>query len=163
MSESAGERRCRLAPGAAVGITEDMIDAQVRAFYAKVRIDPNLGPIFASVVDDWEPHLLRMIDFWSSVLLMSGRYKGNPVAKHSALDLHAAHFAKWLCLFVETAGETCPAAAADLFRQKAEMIAESLQMSAAIARGDTSKPSLRTIPPTEAARCGKQLLPARDP
>ncbi|MPZ37137.1 MAG: preprotein translocase subunit TatC [Rhizobiales bacterium] len=136
MTEATDERRKRLAPGTAAGVTEAMIDAQVRVFYAKVQRDPALGPIFSRVVDDWEPHLLRMVDFWSSVLLMSGRYKGNPVAKHAPLDLRPTHFARWLHLFAETASEICPLQAADLFRQKAAMIAESLQLAAAVARGE---------------------------
>lgn len=136
MEESTQERRRRLAPGAGVGITEALIETQVRAFYAKIQRDPALGPIFAQAVEDWEPHLMRMTQFWSSVLLMAGSYKGNPVAKHLPLDLRPTQFARWLHLFAETADETCPPAAAALFRQKAEMIAESLQLSAAVARGE---------------------------
>lgn len=136
MTETTNDRRARLSPGAAAGVTEQMIETQVRTFYGKIRLDPELGPIFASVIEDWEPHLLRMMDFWSSVLLMTGRYKGNPVAKHHTLDLRADHFKQWLALFIATARETCPPAAAALFRTKAEMIAESLQMAAAIARGE---------------------------
>lgn len=140
MTETIQERRQRLAPGTAAGVTEAMIDKQVRTFYAKVRRDPEIGPIFERVVDDWEPHLLRMVDFWSAVLLMSGRYKGNPVARHAPLDLGPAHFARWLQLFAETADEVCPEEAASLFQQKAAMIAESLQLAAMIGRGEA--PSL---------------------
>lgn len=136
MSETTEERRKRLAPGASAGITDALIEAQVRAFYQKVQRDPAIGPIFTRIVDDWEPHLLRMIDFWSSVLLMTGRYKGNPVAKHYPLGLRPTHFARWLHLFSETANEICPPEAAALFRQKAEMIAESLQLAATVARGE---------------------------
>jgi hypothetical protein len=51
--------------------------------YAKVRADSELGPIFKRAIPgDWGPHLATMHDFWSSIMLTSGRYKGNPVAVH---------------------------------------------------------------------------------
>lgn len=76
----------RAGPGVAVGVTEEMIHAVVHAFYAKVRRDPALGPIFARVIGDtWDTHLAKMCDFWSSVLLMTGRFKGTPMAAHARL------------------------------------------------------------------------------
>ena len=81
---------------AETGIDEMMIDQLVRGFYAQVRDDDMLGPIFASKIDDWEPHLQRMCAFWSSVVLMSGRYHGQPMAKHLLLPIDAGHFDRWL-------------------------------------------------------------------
>ena len=70
----------------AAPITEDTIRTLIDRFYDKVRADPELGPIFARAIPaDWEPHLATMRNFWSSVMLTSGRYKGNPVAKHLAV------------------------------------------------------------------------------
>jgi truncated hemoglobin YjbI len=46
----------------------------VQRFYDRVRVDEVLGPIFATRIKDWEPHLERMWAFWSSVALMTGRY-----------------------------------------------------------------------------------------
>jgi hemoglobin len=129
--------RAHLAPGYAAGVTEGMIHDQVHRFYAKVRADPTLGPIFDRVIEDWEPHLEKMCDFWSSVLLMSGRFKGAPMVAHARIPgIGPAHFARWLELFGETAAETCPPAAAELFVTKAEMIAQSLQLGIAAARGE---------------------------
>ena len=59
---------------ARTGITEPLIERLVREFYAKVRADAVLAPIFEARIEDWEPHLERMCAFWSSVALMSGRY-----------------------------------------------------------------------------------------
>ena len=73
------EQRRLIAPGYAVGVTEEMIHDLVHAFYAKVRRDPALGPIFNRVIDDWDHHLAKLCDFWSSVTLMSGRFKGAPM------------------------------------------------------------------------------------
>lgn len=113
------------------GIDEAMIDRLVRAFYDRVRADPVLGPIFASRIKDWDPHLERMCAFWSSVALMSGRYHGQPMEKHLPLPIDARHFDRWLGLFEETARQICPASAADHFIERAQRIAESLELGVA--------------------------------
>jgi hemoglobin len=130
------EQRRQIAPGYAVGVTEEMIHDLVHAFYAKVRRDPALGPIFNRVVDDWDHHLEKLCDFWSSVTLMTGRFKGAPMAAHTRVpDIRPTHFARWLHLFAETAAEICPPEAAALFVAKSQMIGQSLQLGIAAARG----------------------------
>jgi len=111
-------------------IEEETIRRLVHGFYAKVRADAELGPIFARVIgDDWDAHLAKMCDFWSAVMLTTGRYQGNPMATHLKLEgVSPAHFARWLALFRETAGEVCDAPVAALFVARAENIARSLQM-----------------------------------
>src|SRR5258708_8503803 len=81
---------------ARTGITEAMIERLVRGFYAKVRADAVLAPIFEAQIGDWEPHLQQMCPFWSSVALMSGRYHGSPMVKHLPLPVDADHFDRWL-------------------------------------------------------------------
>lgn len=132
--------RARLAPGTAAGVTEPMIEALVHAFYGKVRRDPALGPIFDRVIGDgWDEHLARMCDFWSSVLLMTGRFKGAPMAAHIQVGgIRGTHFARWLHLFGQTADEVCPPPAAALFKVRAEMIAQSLQLGIAASRGEAA-------------------------
>jgi hemoglobin len=138
------QRRPRVGPGAAVGVDEAMIRDQVHAFYAKVREDPEIGPVFTARITDWGPHLERMCAFWSSVLLMTGRYHGRPMQMHAAIsEITPAHFARWLALFAETARETCPPAAGALFVAKAEMIAESLKLGIGFARGEL--PPLKAV------------------
>ncbi|WP_245728504.1 group III truncated hemoglobin [Oceanicella actignis] len=114
---------------ARTGLDEARIEALVRRFYDKVRADPELGPIFAARISDWEPHLARMVDFWSSVALMTGRYHGAPVPRHMGLGARWAHFARWLELFRETAAETCPPEGAAFVVERAERIARSLHMA----------------------------------
>ena len=65
------------------GITEAMIKRLVRGFYAKVRADAVLAPVFDARIRDWEPHLAQMCAFWSSVALMTGRYHGTPIDRKS--------------------------------------------------------------------------------
>src|SRR4051794_38717305 len=63
------EGRRLIAPGTAVGVTEEMIRTLVQVFYGRVRKDSALGPIFNEAVGDWENHLEKLADFWSSVTL----------------------------------------------------------------------------------------------
>ena len=109
--------------------SEAQIAALVHAFYDKVREDAALGPIFNAAIADWGPHLDKMCAFWSSVMRMSGRYHGNPMAAHIRLkSVQPEHFTRWLELFGETAREICPPQMARSFEAKAQTIARSLQM-----------------------------------
>lgn len=112
-------------------VTEDDIRQLVDRFYVKIRSDPELAPIFLRVIPgDWQPHLNKMYAFWSSVMLTSGRYKGNPVAKHLAVEgIKLELFERWLTLFDETCGELFDERLAAEFRAKAARIAESLKLA----------------------------------
>ena len=129
-------RRARITADimAKTGITEPMIDLVVRGFYDRVRKDTLLGPIFENHITGWDTHLLRMVSFWSSVILMSGRYQGNPMEKHKNLSVNVVHFQRWLAVFDETLKEVCHPAARAYFTERAERIAQSLMIG--IARTD---------------------------
>lgn len=113
-------------------ITEASIANLIDRFYAAVRRDPVLAPVFEAAIadDEWPEHLATMRRFWSSVMLSSGRYSGNPVAVHRAVrGLQRPMFARWLALFEATAGELfAPDEAANLVA-KAQRIATSLQLA----------------------------------
>lgn len=128
---------------ARTGIDEAMIERLLHAFYARIRADEVLGPIFAARIADWDPHLQRMCAFWSSVALMSGRYHGRPMPAHARLPVDASHFDHWLALFEATARDVCPPAATDLFIGKARMIAQSLELGVASYRGEVLAPGER--------------------
>jgi len=115
----------------AAAITEPEIRLLVDTFYRKVRADAVLGPIFVRAIPgDWQPHLEKMYAFWSSVMLTSGRYKGNPVAKHLAIPgMTPELFTRWLSLFDVACRELFDAGIAAAFRGKAERIAESLKLA----------------------------------
>jgi len=117
------------------GIGEAMIEMVVRAFYGRVREDPLLAPIFESRISEWEPHLEAMFAFWSSLTLQTGRYHGQPMAKHMPLAVDARHFDRWLALFEETARDLCSPAAAERFIERARRVAESLELGVASANG----------------------------
>lgn len=112
-------------------LSEDAIRQLVDRFYVKVRADPELGPIFERAIPgDWGPHLATMHDFWSSIMLISGRYKGNPVAIHLRVEgIEPQLFGRWLALFDETCQELFDDDVVDIFRMKAARIAESLKLA----------------------------------
>lgn len=131
------------------GVDEAMIERLVHRFYAQVQRDSLLGPVFAARITDWEPHLERMCGFWSSVMLRTGRYHGQPMPMHARLPVAGAHFDRWLALFEETAREVC-GAAADLFVERARRIAQSLELGIASSRGLLLGLDERLPPPAQA-------------
>ena len=111
----------------AIPITESEISELVDRFYAKVRIDPEIGPVFSDAVENWDAHLALLKDFWSTVLLTTGRYKGNPLLAHFRLPIEERHFVRWLALFTETATEVLSETHAALIAQKAQNIAANMK------------------------------------
>jgi len=126
--------------------SHDQLRAVIDAFYARVRADDRLGPIFAAHVADWDAHSERLADFWSSLMLGSGRYKGNPFAMHKpfAGDLDAALFERWLELWATTTREHFPADLAAEFQRKARRVAESLK--AGLLFNPADRPTMASAP-----------------
>ena len=110
--------------------TDDQIETLVATFYARIRRDEVLGPIFVNAIgEDWTAHLKTMCDFWSSVMNTTGRYKGKPIPAHIKLSgIEPRHFEHWLRLFAETVHELFDADLAALFLERAKRIAESLKL-----------------------------------
>lgn len=139
MSVSFG--RIGLSPGEAAGIDRDLIAAVVDDFYARVRADGMLGPIFDAAVHDWPSHLERLRMFWSSVTLMTGDYKGHPMQAHFRLPpLSDEHFQRWLGLFQETVDALCTPEQAEVFMIRARRIADSFRFGLATLRGQLAQP-----------------------
>lgn len=75
----------------------------VDSFYADVREDKLLGPVFNKRIEDrWPQHLDRMYTFWQTVLLEERTYFGAPFPVHRGLPVDFQHFDRWLELFVKT-------------------------------------------------------------
>ncbi|MEO8714807.1 MAG: group III truncated hemoglobin [Acetobacteraceae bacterium] len=113
-------------------VTEASIAEMVHAFYREVRKDAVLGPVFNTAIAEaaWPGHLDTMCRFWSAVMLTSGRYNGNPVAKHRAIAaIEQPMFDRWLALWEETASALFIAPIAAEFVLKATRIGTSLQMA----------------------------------
>jgi hemoglobin len=130
-------RRMQIAAGISekTGIDEAMIERVVHSFYGRVREDSLLGPVFDARIADWPKHLNRMCTFWSSVVLMSGQYHGQPMRVHLPLPVDATHFDRWLALFEATVREKCPPQAAAHFMERARRIAESMELGIATHNG----------------------------
>ncbi|MBN9309759.1 MAG: group III truncated hemoglobin [Devosia sp.] len=120
-------------------LDEAMVRAVVDAFYARARRDEVVGPVFNRVIapEDWPAHLDKIADFWSSMLLGTGRYMGRPMPRHIAIpELADTHFQRWLTLFRMTVEELCPPAVAALFVERAETIGNNFRIRIAQFRGE---------------------------
>ena len=129
-------------------INEEGISTLVDTFYKKVRKDVLLGDVFNTVIKDWDTHLVKIKDFWNSLLLGTKTYSGNPFMKHMGLktkeisvdnkvilenghtinsSITIEHFKAWLDLFNKTAKEIFVESEANKIMEKANMIGKSLQ------------------------------------
>lgn len=76
-------------------------------FYTKALVDPEISYLFKEVVQlSWDKHIPLINAFWTSILLGSGDYKGNPMVVHMELNkkkpLTRAHFERWISLWTQT-------------------------------------------------------------
>ncbi len=102
----------------------------VRSFYTKIRQDEMLGPIFNEAIQDWEPHLEKLTDFWEGNLFffVKTKYAGDPKTVHNELDSHLKntltmnHFGHWINLWLETIDEHFTGETAE----RAKMIARKM-------------------------------------
>jgi len=122
--------------------TEEEVSQLVHAFYAKVRQDEVLGPIFNSQVHDWDHHLVTLVNFWSSILRGTGSYTGTPMQKHVTMaHLDETLFKRWLAIFEETAKEQANQAMGNRATASAQRIAQSLWYGYQMARSPNTIPA----------------------
>lgn len=135
-------------------LTDANLAYLVDAFYARVRADEALGPIFNDAIHDWPEHLDKLAAFWSSVMLTSGRYKGQPVPAHVKHKhrITPALFDRWLALWAVTTGEIMEPEAAAALQDRAARIAQSLQLAMFFRLDD--RPVLRPAAAAELAASG---------
>ena len=134
-----GTRHQRVGWETPEGLDETMIRAVVDRFYSDARRDPVIGPIFNRIIAEeaWPQHLSTIADFWSSMLLGTGRYAGRPMPKHMAIaELSDAHFMRWLALFRRTVEDICQPEIAALFIERSDRIGNSFRMNIAMRRGE---------------------------
>jgi hemoglobin len=111
-------------------ISDEQIRQLVDSFYNKIRADADLEPIFERLVaGDWETHLAKMYDFWSSVMVTTGYYKGSLVAVRKRMGaLEIGLLDRCLALFGDSCDELLDSETAGLCWLKAAHIAESLKL-----------------------------------
>src|ERR1700741_4721204 len=81
------------------GLDKALIGRVVQTFYGRAREDEVIGPVFIAAVRDWDEHIENITNFWSSMMLRTGRYDGRPLRPHLRLPLEPIHFDRWLALF----------------------------------------------------------------
>ncbi|WP_198670349.1 group III truncated hemoglobin [Dyella sp. C9] len=109
--------------------SEQAIANLVDRFYDKVRADAELGPVFNGAISDWMEHKHTLCEFWSSMVLRSGRYQGNPMGTHRALPpFPKALFHRWLELWRDTAREVFEPPVAEVFIGAAARVAQGLSL-----------------------------------
>jgi hemoglobin len=107
------------------------LPALIERFYGRVRQDPQLGPVFNGAVEDWDHHLALLVDFWSSVMLGTRTFHGNPMQAHlkHAGQISSEMFGRWLQIWGETTSEVLSPEAAAAMQAKAARIGQSLDMA----------------------------------
>jgi hemoglobin len=108
-------------------ITDASIASQIETLYGRARTDELLGPVFAAITD-WPPHIARITAFWTRTLLGTGRYYGNPLAEHRKHPLTPEMFERWLQLWGETADSLFEPEPAQVLKDRAARIGESLSL-----------------------------------
>jgi hemoglobin len=118
------------APMSTSAITPSTIVQLVDTFYARVREDDVLSPVFeAKLAGHWHEHMPRMYAFWNKVLLGTGEFQANVFGTHMALNgIETEHFIRWLTLFRLTAVEVFGVDGAGPALEVAQRIAGSLQL-----------------------------------
>jgi hemoglobin len=111
-------------------VSPDDIDRVVSRFYARVRREPVLGPVFAGHVQDWPAHEAKIAKFWRNAILHERAYQGSPMMAHrQAGDVRGAHFPIWLALFEKTLTDELAPAPAAAWAELAHRIGQGLRLA----------------------------------
>ncbi len=106
------------------------IELLVHTFYAKIRKNEEIGHFFNTMIQDWDAHLVKLSDFWETILFHTAQYKGNPAIAHIKTATHfnhsieQEHFDTWIRLWRETHNELFEGPISSTAVERAEMIAE---------------------------------------
>ncbi len=112
----------------------DDVQLLVETFYGKIRKDKVLGPIFNTIISDWESHLELLTDFWETQLFLKRKYYGNPVTAHQEVDdkmghsITSEHFGLWLNLWFATIDELFEGDTAWIAKNRAQKMSTMLFM-----------------------------------
>lgn len=125
----------------------DEVSLLVRTFYAKVRQDELLGPIFNEIIEDWEEHLEKLTDFWESNLFRKRKYFGNPMTAHVTTDeqvdhtVNSKHFGVWLNLWYGTLDDLFEGEVAEMAKFRARKMSTNLFLAIFHSRPEEKKVS----------------------
>lgn len=98
----------------------------VDSFYAKVRADELIGPIFNEQAQvNWEEHLPKLYSFWEDLLFGTANYHGRPFPPHLKFNLKIEHFERWLSLFSQTVDDHFYGQKAEEAKARAQRIGQN--------------------------------------
>jgi hemoglobin len=122
-------------------------------FYADVRQDPLIGPIFNAQIKDWEEHLKIIASFWETLVGGPRTYARPMPMKHLPLRLREEHFERWLFLWQANCRAQLPTDLAREMIDLAHHIADKLHLILGISdNGLGSLHPVSNIPQSDAAR-----------
>ena len=110
----------------------------VNTFYARIRKDDFLGPIFNKMLateEIWVEHLEKLTDFWETNLFAVMKFKGNPMAAHQKVDkafnhsITQDHFYEWLKLWNSTVDSLFEGEKAKLAKERARRMSTHLHIN----------------------------------
>lgn len=111
------------------------INFLINTFYARVRKDTMLGPIFNNIIQDWPEHLEKLTDFWEMNLLGNRIYRGKPLKAHNEVDetennsITMEHFGRWLQLWHGTINEYFTGKEAETAKNRARKMSTVMFLS----------------------------------
>lgn len=127
---------------------ETRVDVEflVNAFYARIREDDMLGPIFNKHIadDQWPAHLKKLADFWETNLFGIPKFRGNPPAAHIKVDknlnhsITQDHFGRWLQIWFATINDLFEGERAEMAKQRARIMSTGQFMAIWHARPENS-------------------------
>jgi hemoglobin len=104
----------------------EQLEKMLDRFYARVRRDPLIGPVFNDVAKvNWEEHLPKIYNFWDTLLFGADNYRGRPFPPHMPLHLEKEHFERWLQLFFLTVDEEFQGIKAEEIKHRAYRIGQN--------------------------------------
>lgn len=100
----------------------------IKPFYADVRQDAVIGPIFMGTIEDWPEHLAKITEFWSLQTGGPTRYRGGFGTAHLPLELKPEHFQHWLNLWEFNNARALPPREAAEMNELAQLFGRRLFM-----------------------------------
>ncbi len=107
----------------------EQISLLVDTFYARVRQDDLLAPVFVGQANvDWDEHLPKIAAFWCKLELGIPGFRGAPTQTHARLSsvepFRAEQFGRWVALFHDTIDAGWAGPHAESIKDRAVMIAK---------------------------------------
>lgn len=124
------------------------VEKLITSFYSKIKEDETLGPIFNTMINNWDEHVELLTTFWEHSLFMTKkltkRYQGNPIDAHIKVDkfckhqLNEMHFGIWLNYWSQTLDTYFEGEITELAKRRARKMATLIHVELFKAR---EKPS----------------------